>query len=90
MWPRPPHETAVSRGPRVALDNVLAAYLGGKQIAVHKLSYQKRDMVVNAAHYRRLTVKQSFDVHNTLLENSDVIDFPIKPHDLKQYDEVLQ
>jgi len=71
----------------VALDNMLAVYHEGKQIAIHRLSYQKRDMVVNAHHYRRLTVKQSFDIENTLLDGDNVIDFPIKPHDLSQYDE---
>ena len=73
----------------VALDNMLAAYHEGKQIAIHRLSYQKRDMVVNAHHYRRLTVKQSFDIENTLLDGDNVIDFPIKPHDLSRYDEAV-
>lgn len=31
----------------VGLDNMLAAYFEGKQIALHKISYQKKDMVVN-------------------------------------------
>jgi len=35
----------------VALDNMLAAYYEGKQIALHRISYQKKDMVVNAQHY---------------------------------------
>lgn len=73
----------------VALDNMLAAYYGGKQIALHRISYQKKDMVVNAHHYRRLTVKQSFDIENTLLDGDNVIDFPIAPRDLSRYDEVL-
>jgi len=73
----------------VALDNMLAAYHEGKQIAIHRISYQKKDMVVNANHYRRLTLKQSFDVENTLLDGDNVIDFPVKPHDLSRYDEVL-
>jgi transposase len=73
----------------VALDNMLAAYHEGKQIAIHRLSYTKRDMVVNPSHYRRLTVKQSFDIENTLLDADNVIDFPIRPHDLSRYDEVL-
>ncbi|MEA5143231.1 MAG: IS21 family transposase [Oscillibacter sp.] len=73
----------------VALDNLLAAYHEGKQIALHRLSYQKKDMVVNAHHYRRLTVKQSFDIENTLLDGENVIDFPIQPHNLSRYDEVL-
>jgi transposase len=73
----------------VALDNMLAAYHEGKQIALHRLSYQKRDMVVNASHYSRLTMKQSFEVENTLLDDGKIIDFPVRPHDLKRYDEVL-
>ena len=73
----------------VALDNMLAAYYGGKQIALHRISYQKKDMVVNAHHYRRLTVKQSFDIENTLLDGDNVIDFPIASRDLSRYDEVL-
>jgi transposase len=71
----------------IGLDNMLAAYHEGKQIALHRLSYQKRDMVVNADHYRRLTVKQRSDVENTLLDGDNIIDFPIKPHDLSQYEE---
>lgn len=73
----------------VALDNMLAAYHEGKQIALHRLSYQKKDMVVNAHHYRKLTVKQSFDIENTLLHGDNVIDFPMTLRDLSRYDEVL-
>ena len=61
----------------------------GKQIALHRISYQKKDMVVNAHHYRRLTVKQSFDIENTLLDGDNIIDFPVNPHNLSRYDEVL-
>ena len=73
----------------VALDNMLAAYHEGKQIAIHRISYQKKDMVVNAHHYRRLTVKQSFDIENTLLDGDNIIDFPIRPPNLGAYDEVV-
>jgi len=73
----------------VALDNMLAAYHEGKQIALHRISYQKKDMIVNAHHYRKLTLKQSFAIENTLLKVDNVIDFPIKDHDLSRYDEVL-
>ena len=73
----------------VALDNMLAAYHEGKQIALHRISYQKKDMVVNACHYQRLTVKQSFDIENTLLRGDNVIDFPVTPRDLSRYDEAL-
>jgi transposase len=73
----------------VALDNMLAVYSGGKQVALHRISYTKRDMIVNAHHYRRLTVKQSCDAENTLFGEDNIIDFPIKTHDLSHYDEVL-
>ncbi len=73
----------------MGLDNMLAAYYEGKQIALHKISYQKKDMVVNPTHYRKLTVRQTFDIANTLLDGGKVIDFPIKSHDLNTYDEVI-
>lgn len=84
-----PSEYACKDVAVVALDNMLAVYHDSKQIALHRISYQKKDMVVNAHHYRRLTVKQSFEVENTLLDNENIIDFPVKPHDLSRYDEVL-
>ena len=46
-------------------------------------------MVVNPQHYRRLTLKQTMDSENVLLEQGKVIDFPLKPSDLSRYDEVL-
>jgi len=72
----------------VALGNTLAVYHEGKQVAVHRISYQKKDMVVNPHHYQRLTIKQSFDVENTLLTGDDTIDTPVAVHDLSIYDEV--
>jgi len=39
-------------------------------------------MVVNPQHYRRLTLKQTMDAENVLLEQGKVIDFPLKPSDL--------
>lgn len=84
-----PSEYAGKNVAVVVLDNLLAAYHEGKQIALHRISYQKKDMVVNAHHYRRLTAKQSFDIENTLLDGDNIIDFPIQPHDLSWYDEVL-
>ena len=71
----------------VALGNTLAVYHEGKQVAVHRISYQKKDMVVNPVHYQRLTIKQSFDVENTLLTGDDTIDRPVVAHDLSVYDE---
>ena len=73
----------------VALDSMMAAYYEGKQIALHRISYQRKDMVVNPQHYRRLTLKQTTDGVNVLLEQDEVIDFPLKPSDLSRYDEVL-
>ncbi len=61
----------------VALGNTLAVYHEGKQVAVHRISYQKKDMVVNPQHYQKLTVKQNY-----------VIDRPVAVHDLSIYDEV--
>ena len=72
-----------------ALDSMLAAYYEGKQTALHRISYQKKDMVVNPQHYRRLTLKQTMEAENVLLEQDKVIDFPLKPSDLSRYDEVL-
>ncbi len=41
----------------VALDSMLAAYYEGKQIALHRISYQRKDMVVNPQHYRRRVIE---------------------------------
>ena len=38
---------------------------------------------------RRLTLKQTIDTENVLLEQDKVIDFPLKLSDLSRYDEVL-
>ena len=46
-------------------------------------------MVVNPQHYRRLTLKQTIDIENVLLEQDKVIDFPLKPSNLSKYDEAL-
>lgn len=73
----------------VALDNMLAAYYEGKQIAIHRISYTPKNMVVNPVHYRKLTIKQSFDIENTLLDGENVVDFPIKAPSLKAYDEAV-
>lgn len=36
----------------VGLDDLLAAYFEGEEIALHKISYQRKDMVVNPKHYQ--------------------------------------
>jgi len=43
---------------------MLAAYYEGKQIALHRISYQRKDMVVNPQHCRWLTLKQTMDAEN--------------------------
>ena len=72
----------------VALGNTLAAYHEGKQVAIHRISIQKKDMIVNPMHYQKLTVKQAFDIENTLLIDDNVIDRPVEAHDLSIYEEV--
>lgn len=61
----------------------------GSRSLWHRISYQKKDIVVNHQHYRRLTLKHSMDVENPLLEQGNIIDFPLKSRDLSRYDEVL-
>ncbi len=74
----------------VGLDNMLAAYYEGKQIALHKISYQTKDMVVNPKHYQKLTVKQTFDIENTLFSEEYGIDMPIQVPNLHAYDELME
>lgn len=73
----------------VALDSMLAAYCEGKQIALHWISYQRKDMVDNPRHYQWLTLKQTTNAEIVLLEQGKVIDFPLKFSDLSEYDEAL-
>ena len=74
----------------VVLDDMLASYYEGEQIALHRISYQKKDMVINVRHYRRLTVKQSFDIENKLLDGDNVFDFPFRPPSLNVYDKEME
>ena len=73
----------------LVLDHMLAAYHEGKQIALHKLSYNKNSMVVNKEHYKKLIYKQSFTTENTLLYQNNLVDFPIQKHTLAPYDELM-
>ena len=73
----------------IVLDNMLAAYYGGKQIALHKLSDRKKEMVVNQDHYKRMLIKQSFDIENTLLFNPALVDHTVTHHDLSIYDAAI-
>ncbi len=82
-----PSEYALKYVTVVCLDNMLAAYCEGKQVALHKLSYTKNNMIVNKEHYRKMLVKQSFDIENTLLKGSDNMDFKPFEINLEVYDE---
>ena len=53
------------------------------------IGYRIRKRIWSSMHYRRLTLKQSMDVENPLLEQDNIIDFPLKSRDLSRYDEVL-
>lgn len=73
----------------IVLDHMLAAYFGGKQIALHKLSYSRNTLNVNKEHYKSMIVKSGFDIENTLLNNPDLVDLCIPNHSLKKYDELM-
>ncbi|MFA6780514.1 MAG: IS21 family transposase [Paludibacteraceae bacterium] len=62
-----PSEYACKYVTVVVLENMLAAYFQGKQIALHKLSYHKNTLNVNSEHYRKLTEKQQFNTENLLM-----------------------
>ena len=72
----------------IALDNMLAVYSNGKQIALHKISYNKRDMIVNKEHYQKMIIRQSFNTENTLLHYPDNIDMNIGVENLSAYDDI--
>lgn len=72
----------------IALDNMLAVYSNGKQIALHKISYNKKDMIVNKEHYRKMIIRQSFNTENTLLHYPDNIDMNIGVENLSAYDDI--
>ena len=73
----------------IVLDHMLAAYFEGKQIALHKLSYSRNTLNVNKEHYKSMIVKSGFDIENTLLNNSDLVDLSIPEHSLKKYDKLM-
>lgn len=81
-----PSEYACKYVTVVVLDNMLAAYYEGKQVALHLISYHKNAMTVNKQHYRKMLVKQSFDTENTLLHSSKTVDFVPFDIDLGVYD----
>lgn len=81
-----PSEYACKYVTVVVLDNMLAAYFEGKQVALHLLSYHKNTMTVNKQHYRKMLVKQSFNTDNSLLKNPGIVDFKPPLIDLGVYD----
>ena len=72
----------------VALDSMLVHITRGSRLLC-RASYQRKDMVVNSQHDRRLTRKQTMDAENVLLEQDKVIDFSLNPFDLSRYDKML-
>ena len=73
----------------IVLDHMLAAYYEGKQISLHKLSYNKNTMNVNKEHYKSMLIKSGFDIENTLLNNQSLMDLDIEEYSLKKYDELM-
>ncbi len=73
----------------VSMDNMLACYFEGDQIAIHRISERKGAICANKHHYRALTVRQEKGYDNPLLCTDKVIDLPIRAHDLSTYDEVV-
>ena len=80
-----PSEYACKYVTVVVLENMLAAYFQGKQIALHKLSYHKKTMNVNPEHYRKLTQSQHFDTQNLLLNTRHFDSVPFEIN-LEVYD----
>ena len=71
----------------ISLDNTLAIYCGNKPIAMHRLSAAKKEHILNPEHYKTLTIKQSFDLENTLMHSQHVIERDsIQINDLSAYD----
>lgn len=73
----------------IVLDHLLAVYSEGKQIALHRLAFVKKSMVMNPEHYKRVLVKQSFDVENTLLNHPAIVDLTVQKADLCAYDAAI-
>lgn len=47
-------------------------------------------MVINSKHYQKLTIKQTFDIENTLFSEDYGIDMPIQILNLHAYDELME
>lgn len=73
----------------VAMDSILAVYSEGKQIAMHRLSCGKKDMVMQAQHYSSIKIKERLSVENPLLKQDIGLGLENVPQDLSRYDEAL-
>ena len=73
----------------VAMDSILAVYSEGKQIAMHRLSCGKKDMVMQAQHYSSIKIKERLSVENPLLKQDIGLGLEDVPQDLSRYDEAL-
>jgi len=63
-----PSEYAGKYVTAVVLDNTLAAYYEGKQVAMHLMSTEKNNMILNKNHYKKLLARQRFETENTLIQ----------------------
>jgi hypothetical protein len=70
----------------VVLDSTLTAYYEGKQVAMHLLSTEKNNMLINKSHYKKLLSRQRFGTENTLIQATLPIDFAPFEIDLEVYD----
>ena len=73
----------------IVLENMLAIYADGKQIALHRLSSGQAGMAINPQHYKSILEKQRFETDNLLLRHSALIDVAVHPADLSVYDQII-
>lgn len=73
----------------VAMDNILVAYYEGKQVAVHRISRQKKDMVIAPNHYANIKIKERAGTPNPLMKQEVSYESENIQMDLTKYDEVL-
>ena len=73
----------------VAMDNILVAYYEGKQVAVHRISHQKKDMIIAPNHYANIKIKERVGTPNPLMKQEVSYETENIQMDLSKYDEVL-
>jgi hypothetical protein len=73
----------------VAMDNILVAYYEGKQVAVHRISHQKKDMIIAPNHYANIKIKERVGTPNPLMKQEVSYELENIQMDLSKYDEVL-